>query len=107
MDPRQGPRGRRHPRAGRDRRSASGCASILLDVSQRGLSHRAEALLYAADRAEHVDTVVRPALERGAVVISDRYIDSSVAYQGAGRDLVADRDRPHLPLGDGRPRART
>ncbi|MBK7721095.1 MAG: dTMP kinase [Austwickia sp.] len=54
------------------------------------LSARAEALLFAADRAHHVDTVIRPAIEAGQIVLTDRYLDSSVAYQGAGRALASD-----------------
>jgi dTMP kinase len=82
---------------------------IVLDPATGELSHRTEVLLYAADKAEHVDTVVMPALERGEVVITDRYVDSMLAYQGAGRTLDlaevervarwATRDlRPHLTV---------
>lgn len=82
---------------------------IVLDPATGVLSDRCEALLYAADKAEHVDTLVRPALERGEVVITDRYVDSTLAYQGAGRALdVAEVEqvarwatgdlRPHLTV---------
>lgn len=82
---------------------------IVLSPETGDLSHRTEALLYAADKAEHVDTVVLPALERGEVVVTDRYVDSAIAYQGVARDLEqadverlnrwATRDlRPHLTV---------
>ena len=82
---------------------------IVLDPATGELSDRTEALLYAADKAEHVDHVVLPALERGDVVITDRYVDSTLAYQGAGRTLdVAEVEavarwatgdlRPHLTV---------
>jgi dTMP kinase len=57
------------------------------------IAPRAEALIYAADRAHHIATKIRPALERGEIVVQDRYLDSSVAYQGAGRVLDADEVR--------------
>ena len=66
---------------------------VLLSPEFEGLDPRAEALLFAAARGEHVARVIRPALERGDVVICDRYIDSSVAYQGYGRDLGPARVR--------------
>jgi dTMP kinase len=82
---------------------------IVLDPATGELSDRTEVLLYAADKAEHVDTVVLPALARGEVVITDRYVDSTLAYQGAGRTLAADEVervarwathdlRPHLTV---------
>ena len=82
---------------------------IVLDPATGELSDRTEVLLYAADKAEHVDTVVIPALERGQVVITDRYVDSTLAYQGAGRTLSLDEVervarwatsdlRPHLTV---------
>ncbi len=82
---------------------------IVLSPQTGALSDRTEALLYAADKAEHVETVVRPALGRGEVVVTDRYVDSTLAYQGAGRSLAADEVehvarwatgdlRPHLTV---------
>lgn len=82
---------------------------LLLDPATGAMADRTEALLYAADKAEHVERVVLPALGRGTVVVTDRYVDSTLAYQGAGRTL--DRDelawvarwatgdlRPHLTV---------
>jgi len=82
---------------------------IVLSPETGELAHKTEFLLYAADKAEHVETLVRPALARGQVVITDRYVDSTLAYQGAGRSLdVADLEevsrwatgdlRPHLTV---------
>jgi dTMP kinase len=64
---------------------------LVLNHRWGDVSPRAETLMYAADKAQHVYEVVLPALRRGAVVISDRYVDSLLAYQGAGRTLEVDR----------------
>jgi dTMP kinase len=60
---------------------------IVLSPETGHLADETEALLYAADKAEHLDKVVRPALARDAVVVTDRYVDSTLAYQGAGRSV--------------------
>ena len=76
---------------------------IVLDPATGELSHRTEVLLYAADKSEHVDTVVLPALERGEVVITDRYVDSMLAYQGAGRSARPVGGRARRAVGHPRP----
>ena len=64
--------------------------AILLDMRNSSIVPRAELFLYLADRAQHVDDVIRPALQRGAVVLSDRFADSTMVYQGHGRGLDMD-----------------
>lgn len=71
----------------------TGLRTLLLDPGTRGLDARTEALLMAADRAQHVAEVVRPALDAGRHVVCDRYIGSSLAYQGYGRGLPLDELR--------------
>ncbi|MBE6477865.1 MAG: dTMP kinase [Propionibacteriaceae bacterium] len=73
-----------------DTRLGEALRTLLLDPATGDVAPRAEALLYAADKAQHLHQVVRPALERGAVVLCDRYMDSMLAYQGAGRVLDVD-----------------
>ncbi len=63
---------------------------LVLDPDSGDIAPRAEALLYAADKAQHVTEVIEPALEQGVVVVCDRYVDSMLAYQGAGRVLNRD-----------------
>ncbi len=63
---------------------------VILDKSNRAMTYQTEALLYAASRAQLVREVIKPALARGELIICDRYLDSSVAYQGYGRELGAD-----------------
>lgn len=70
--------------------AAEAIRTVLLSPEYDGLDARAEALLFAAARGEHAARVIGPALQRGDIVICDRYIDSSVAYQGHGRELGAD-----------------
>ena len=60
---------------------------MVLDKNREGLSDRAEALMIAAARAQHVEEVVRPAIEQNKTVVSDRFLESSIAYQGYGRGL--------------------
>jgi dTMP kinase len=67
--------------------AAEAIRAVLLDPANTGLDDRAEALLFAAARGDHAARVIRPALAAGDIVISDRYLDSSVAYQGVARDL--------------------
>lgn len=67
--------------------AAEAIRDVVLTPQYAGLDPRAEALLFAASRGEHVARLVRPALQRGAVVITDRYLDSSIAYQGVARGL--------------------
>lgn len=74
---------------------------LLLDPANRAMSAEAEVLLFFADRAQHVAEVIRPALAAGKIVISTRYVDTSLAYQGYGRGLDLDRIRSVAVLATG------
>lgn len=69
---------------------AENIRKVILDVENTGMDSRTEALLYAASRREHIEKTIRPALEAGKIVLCDRFIDSSLAYQGYARGLGID-----------------
>ena len=73
--------------------AAEAIRAVLLDTANAGLDDRAEALLFAAARGDHAARVIRPALARGDIVVCDRFMDSSIAYQGVARGLGIDRVR--------------
>lgn len=79
--------------------------AILLDPKNKNLVHKAELLMYMADRVQHVETVVRPALDRGEIVLCDRYADATLAYQGYARGIALSllRDLHRLLLDDLQP----
>lgn len=70
---------------------SEGIRNVLLAIDKTEMSNRTEALLFAAARAQHVDEIIKPNLEKGRLVISDRFVMSSLAYQGYGRELGVDR----------------
>ena len=84
---------------------ADAVRAILLDSTNSAMKPRTELLLYAAARAQHVEEIVRPALERGAVVLCDRFTDATIAYQGGGRglDLQLIENLNGVAAGDCRP----
>ncbi|MGD1712592.1 dTMP kinase [Dapis sp. BLCC M172] len=71
------------------------------DLSEEQIQEKTELLLYAADRAQHIETLIKPSLERGAIVLCDRFIDSTIAYQGYGRglDLALIKQLNHIATG--------
>ena len=82
-----------HTREPGGTRAAEAIRAVVLNPEFAGLDARSEALLFAAARGEHAARVIRPAIERGSIVVCDRYLDSSIAYQGIGRDLGAEMIR--------------
>lgn len=71
---------------------------LVLDAKNDNMSYRTELLLYAAARAQHIEEILKPALSDGKVVLCDRFVDSSIAYQGYGRDMVEEAMQINAPM---------